>query len=169
MAIKKRTRIRFSLKSLLVFVTLSAVVFGTWIAYSNFKIRKLVELRQQGVIVILRDGTPHWLKSIGIKRLSPFSRVPTVELYVTPMGSDAIVGNSENLTSNVIAQELIMEQVSTARAHGAEDIQLILVGSFSPEWMAFANDNSLSSIGDSKQRYAARLKANQKTGANINP
>ena len=150
-------------------VTLTAVGLGGWIVYSNYKIHKLIELRQQGAIVIIRDETPQWLESIGIERLSPFSSVPTVELYVTPMGTDALVGDSETLKSNAVAQRLILEQASTATAYGAEDIQLILVDNFDSEWMTFANDNSLSAIGESKQRYTARLKANRESGANINP
>ena len=95
--------------------------------------------------------------------------VPTVELYVTPRGADALIGSSEQLTCKANAQKYLQEKAMEARSYGAEDIQLILIDSFDSEWMKFASDNSMSAIGDSKQRYMARLKANQESGANINP
>jgi len=165
----KRTPLRFTVRTLLAVVTLVAVCLGGWISYENHKIHNLEKLRQQGAIVIVRDGTPQWLRSLGIERLVPFYSVPTVELYVTPKGNDAIVGNSGTLTSKSVAQKLILDQASTARANGANDIQLIIVDDFDREWSKFASDNSLASIGESKQRYAAWLKANLESGANINP
>jgi hypothetical protein len=165
----KRIRFRFSLKALFTLIAVVAVAFGGWIGYSRYKIRRLVELREQGVIVILRDRTPTFLQSVGLKNMSPFFDVPTVELYVTPKGTDALVGNSDTLKSNAIAKEEILRQAAVARSYGAKDLQLILIGDFSPEWMAFAQENSYSIIGDSKQRYLKRLKANQESGANINP
>lgn len=92
-----------------------------------------------------------------------------MELYVTPRGNEAMVGNSQSSTSKAAAKKLILDQASTARANGADDIQLIIVDSFGREWSTFANNNSLACIGENKQRYAARLKANLESGANINP
>jgi hypothetical protein len=166
---KKQSRFRFSIRALIASLTIVAVGLGGWIAYSKHRIQGLFELRQQGAIVIVRDRTPQALQAIGISQLSPFFDVPTVELYVTPLGSDALVGNSETLTSSDIAQKTILEQASSARHYGAKDVQLILIDSFDPKWFAFAEDNSLTTIGDSKQRYMERLKANQESGANINP
>jgi hypothetical protein len=166
---RKRTRLRFSLKTLFALVTIAAVCFGGWIEYSRYKIRKLVALRQQGVIVIVRDRTPKLLRSVGITNLSPFFDVPTVELYVTPKGADALVGNSETLLSDASARQRLLEQAAIARSYGAADIQLIQVDGSSPEWSAFADENSLLRIGESNERYKKRLKANQETGANINP
>jgi hypothetical protein len=121
-------------------------------------------------IVIIRDRTPKVLQAIGIKQLHPFYSVPTVELYVTPMGADALIGNSDQLTSKAAAQKYLFEKATEARSYGAEDIQLILIDSnFDSEWMRFASEHSMSAIGDKKQRYMARLKANQESGANINP
>ncbi len=150
-------------------VTLVAVGLGGWIAYSNYKIQKLIELRQQGAIVIIRDRTPSVLRAIGIKQLHPLYSVPTVELSVTPRGADALLGNSDQLTSSAVAQRYLLEKATLARNYGAKDIQLILIGSFDSKWMKFASENSMSPIGDSKQRYMARLKTNQESGANINP
>jgi len=166
---EKRSRLRFSIKTLMVAVTLLAVGFGGWIAYSNYKIRKLTDLRQQGAIVIIRDRTPRVLQAVGIKQLHPFYSVPTVELYVTPRGADASIGNSDQLTSNSVAQKNLLELATLARSYGAKDIQLILICTFDSEWMKFASENSMSAIGDNKQRYLARLKTNQESGANINP
>jgi hypothetical protein len=166
---KKQSRFRFSLRVLIASVTILAVGLGGWIAYSKHRMQNLIELRQQGAIVIVRDRTPQALQAVGISELSPFFDVPTVELYVTPVGNDAFIGNSDTLMSSDIAQKTIIEQASIARSYGAEDLQLILIDSFDPKWMTFGEDNSLSVIGDSKQRYMKRLEANQKSGANINP
>jgi len=128
-----------------------------------------VALREQGAIVIVRDGTPQALQAVGIDHLSPFFDVPTVELYVTPVGGNASVGVSDTMTSRSDAQKTILAQIATARDYGADDIQLILIDSFDAQWMVFAQDNSLSTISDGKQRYLKRLRANQESGANINP
>jgi hypothetical protein len=109
------------------------------------------------------------LKSLGIKHVPPFSSVATVELYVTPKGANASIGDSEELMPVAAAQRTILEQATAARENGANDIQLILIDSSPPEWMEFATQHSLSGIGDSKKRYITRLKANQKSGANTNP
>ncbi len=161
--------IKFSVRTLMAIITLVAVCLASWIAFEKHKLRNLEELKQQGAIVILRNGTPQWLREIGVDRLSPFCSAPTVELYVTPKGNDAIVGNSESLTTKAIAQKLILDQASTARTNGAEHIQLIIVDSFDRDWSMFASDNSLAIIGESSERYVARLKANLESGANINP
>lgn len=166
---RKRSRLRFSIKNLMAAVTLLAVGLGGWIAYSNYKVQRLTELRQQGAIVIIRNRTPRVLQAIGIKQLHPFYSVPTVELYVTPRGADALIGNSEQLRSKAVTQKYLLEKAMAARSYGAEDIHLILIDSFDSEWMKFASENSMSAIGDNKQRYTARLKANQESGANINP
>ncbi|MEX0643476.1 MAG: hypothetical protein WD468_12285 [Pirellulales bacterium] len=167
---RKRSRFRFSIKALMAAVTLLAVGLGGWIAYSNYRIHKLTGLLEEGAIVIIRDRTPKALQSIGIKQLSPFYSVATIELYVTPRGADALIGNSEQLTSNDVAQRYLVEKATLARSYGAKDIQLILIdSSFDSEWMKFASENAMSAIGDSKQRYMARLKANQESGANTNP
>lgn len=166
---RKRSSFRFSLKTLIASVTLLAVGIGGWISYSNYKIQRLRELRQQGAIVILRDRTPSVLQAIGIKQLPPFYSVPTVELYVTPRGAGASIGNSQQVTSKAVAQKCLQEIAMEARSYGAEDIQLIVIDSFESEWIKFASENSMSAIGDSQQRYLARLKANQDSGANINP
>jgi hypothetical protein len=166
----KRFRPRFSLKALFALVTIIAIVLGGWIGYSRYKVRKLVELRQQGAIVILRDRTPSFLQSIGLKNMSPFFDVPTVELYVNPKGSEASVGNTENLISNTDAQVQLLRQASIARNYGAEDIQLILLTDESvPDWSAFAKENSFSTIRENPERYRKRLEANQESGGNINP
>ena len=162
-------RPRISLRTLLSIVTLLAVGLGGWIVYGNYRIHKLTELRQEGVIVIVRDGTPEVLRSIGISNLSPFRSVPTIELYVTPKANGALLGNSEELKSKSDAQKYLLEKAEVARSYGAEDLLLILIDSFDPVWMKFGSDNSMSIISDSAQRYIARLKANQETGANINP
>jgi hypothetical protein len=73
------------------------------------------------------------------------------------------------LTSKAFAQKYLREKAKEARSYGAEDIQLGLLDSFDREWADFAFENSMSPIGDSKQRYMARLKANQESGANFNP
>jgi hypothetical protein len=168
---KKKRRLRFSIKTLIACITIVAMSLGGWIAFSKFQIQKLEELRDQGVIVIVRDRTPQAFQSVGIKRLSPFFDVPTIELYVTPLGNDAKVGNSDELVSNSDAEELILSQAALARSYGAEDIQLGLVdiGSFDHGWRMFATENSLLTVSESKERYAKRLRANQESGANINP
>lgn len=164
-----RKRLRFSIRALLGTMALVALVLGGWVAYSHHKLHKLTELREDGAIVIIRDGTPEVLQSIGLKKLSPFCSVPTVELYVTPLGTDALVGNTDKPMSRKSAEEYIRGKAIEARNYGANDIQLILIDKFDTEWMKFAEDNRLAAIGDTKQRYMARLKANQETGANINP
>jgi hypothetical protein len=166
---KKQSRFRFSIRALFASVTILAVSLGAWIAYSKHRIQGLIELRQQGAIVIVRDRTPQALQAVGLSELSPFFDVPTVEFYITPVGNDAFVGNSDTLTSRDLAQKTILEQASIARSYGAEDLQLILIDSFDPKWMTFGEENSLSVIGETKQRYMKRLKANQESGANINP
>ena len=165
----KQSRFRFSTRTLIACVTILAVVLGGWIAYSKYNIQKLLELRQQGAIVIIRDRTPQTLQRLGLQQLSPFFDVPTIELYITPIGDEASVGDSDQLISRVNAQEKILVQLATARSYGAEDIQLILVDKFDHEWMKFAEENSLATIGETKQRYVKRLRANQESGANINP
>lgn len=165
----RTTRLIFSLKGLFAFVTLVAVILGAWIGYSRFKVKKLTELRQQGAIIILRDRTPQLLQSIGIRELSPFFDVPTVELYVTPNGGNAFVGDSETVTTNAQAKEQLLQQATVARSYGAEDIQLILVDGSTPEWRTFAKENGFKTIGERKQRYMKRLAANRESGANINP
>lgn len=164
-----RTRLRFSIRALLGSVALLAISLGGWIAYSNYQLKELTELREQGAIVIIRDRTPEALRTIGIKHLSPFYSVPTVELYVTPRGMDALVGNSDKPISKAEAQDYILRKAAVARSYGATDIQLITLDSFDPEWVQFALENSMSSIGEKRKRYLARLEANQKSGANINP
>lgn len=166
---RNRTRLRFSIKTLMAVVTFVALSLGGWIAWSKYKLQQLTVLRQQGTIIIIRDRTPRALQAIGIKQLHPFYSVPTVELYVTPKGADALVGNSEQVISNADARNNLLHQAAIARGYGATDIQLILIDSFDGEWTNFAFANSMALIGDSKQRYMARLKANQETGANINP
>ena len=165
----KPRRLRFTVRTLLVALTVFAICFGGWIGYENQKIRNLKELRNQGAIVILRDGTPQWLKSLGIRELRPFCTIPTVELYVTPIGIDTIVGSSKTKTSKLEAQALILKQSSTAKTNGATNIQLVVVDNFDPEWGAFAMKNSLKFIVETKQRYLKRLEANLESGANINP
>ena len=165
---KTHHRFRFSIKTLIACLTILAVGLGGWISYSKHRIQGLLKLREQGAIVIIRDRTPEALQSVGIANLSPFFDVPTVELYVTAMQDDALVGSSDVLVSRATAQSQILEQVATAKSYGAQDIQLILVDSFDPQWMAFAEEHSLSTIGESKQRYMKRLHANQESGANIN-
>jgi hypothetical protein len=169
LAYKMKSRPRFSIKALLVVVTFLAVGLGGWIAYSNYKIQNLTGLREQSAIVIVRDQTPKALKSLGIKQLRPLSSVATVELYVTPKGANASIGDSEATMSVAAAQNIILEQATTARENGANDIQLILIDGSDAEWMRFARENSMSVIGESKPRYMARLKANRESGANINP
>ena len=95
--------------------------------------------------------------------------MPTVELYVTPAGDNARVGDSESITTNALAQDLILKQANVARSNGAEDIQLIIVGKPEMEWFLFAQENSMAAIGETAERYAARLKANLETGVNIDP
>lgn len=162
-------RFRFSTKSLISAVTVIAVILGGWIFYSKYNIQQLLELREQGAIVIIRDRTPLALQRVGIQNLTPFFDVPTIELYITAIEDTAIVGDSDQPISRVEAQKEILAQVATARRYGAEDIQLILIDNFDHEWGMFAQENSLLTIGDSKPRYAKRLQANQETGANINP
>jgi hypothetical protein len=169
MADKMRSRPRFSIKALLVVVTLLAVGLGGWIAYSNYKIHNLTGLRKQSAIVIVRDQTPKALKSLGIKQLRPFSSVATVELYVAPKGANASIGDSEAVMPVAAAQKIILEQATAARENGATDIQLILIDDSDADWMKFARENSMSVVGESKPRYMARLKANRESGANINP
>jgi hypothetical protein len=164
-----RTRLRFSIRTLLAVVTALAVGLGGWIGYSKDKLNKLAAMRQEGAIVIVRNGTPKWLRSIGVEQLSPFYSVSTVELYVTPMGDEALVGNSDKLISKEEAKSCILEQAAEARSYGSKDIQLILIDDFNAEWMEFAAANSMAVIGDRRPRYLARLAANQESGANINP
>jgi hypothetical protein len=166
---QSRIRFRFSLKALLAFITLVSLGIGGWKAYSLFRIKKLEELRQQGVIVILRDRTPQALQSIGLKQLSPFFDVPTIELYVTPLGADAQVGDSQSVVPNSTAEQSILEQARIARSYGAKDLQLGILGEWDNSWGEFAFKNSLSPIGDSRECYLKRLRANQESGANINP
>jgi hypothetical protein len=166
---KSRRRLRFSVKSLFIVVTLLCVGLGGWITFSNYKLRRLTKLRAEGAIVIFRDRTPRPLQAIGITHLHPFYSIPTVELYVTPQGSESVVGNNEVLVPNETARRRIIEMASEARSCGANDIHLITLDGFDPEWFRFANENSLTVIGESKNRYLARLKANQEPGANINP
>lgn len=169
MSTDKQSRFRFSTKSLIACVTILAAVLGGWIIYSKYNIQKLLDLRQQGAIVIIRDRTPLSLQKLGIQHLSPFFDVPTIELYITAREDEAMVGDSDLLIPRVNAEEKILEQVATARRYGAEDIQLILIDNFDQKWMKFAEQNSLSTISESKPRYAKRLRANQESGANINP
>ncbi|HVT26516.1 MAG TPA: hypothetical protein VHE81_00725 [Lacipirellulaceae bacterium] len=164
-----RARVRFSLKALLAAMALLAIGLGVWISYANYKLHMLTALRKEGAIVIIRDRTPKALQSIGVKQLSPFCSVPTIEFYVTPRGSDALIGNSDKPMSKADAQEYLLAKEAEARTYGATDVQLVVIDSFDSEWMKFAIQHSMSAIGDSKQRYSARLKANQESGANINP
>jgi hypothetical protein len=149
--------------------TLLAVGIGGWFAYAEYKIKNLTKLRQQGEIVIIRDGTPKSLQSVGIKQFGTLSSVPTVELYVTPKGANASIGESEELIPKAAAQNYILDEATKARSNGAKDIQLILIDGFDPEWMDFASKNAMSVIGESRERYLKRLKANRESGANINP
>ena len=165
----KRGRPKFTIRTLLLIATLFAVCLGGWIGYKNQRIWSIEQLRNQGAIVILRDRPPGWLSSVGVKTLRPFTTVPTVELYVTPAGDNARVGSNESSTTNALAQDAILKQANVARSNGTEDIQLIIVGEPEMEWFSFAKDNSMAAIVDTAERYAARLKANVKTGANINP
>lgn len=170
MAANQARRFRFSIRFLLAIVTLLALILGGWIAYSNYEIHQLTNLRQQGAIVIIRDRTPGWLRTIGINHLHPFFSVPTVELYVTPQSTSTLIGNSDEPISTAAAQKEILKMAAEARSCGATDVQLILLDNFDGEWARFATTaNSMSIIGDSTQRYSARLKANQDTGANFNP
>jgi hypothetical protein len=164
-----RIRARFSVKTLMIAWTLLAAGIGGWIAYAEYKMKNLTKLRQQGEIVIIRNETPKLLQSVGINELSPLSSVPTVELYVTPKGPNALIGDSEELIPKATAQKYILDKATKARNNGAKDIQLILVDSFDPEWMEFASENSMSIVGESRERYLKRLKANRESGANINP
>lgn len=109
------------------------------------------------------------LQKMGIKQLYPFYAVATVELHIAPRGDDALIENSGQLSSKAVAQKYVVETAREVRNYGATDIQLILIDSFDSEWMRFASENSLSVIGDTRQRYITRLKANQESGANINP
>ena len=61
-----RTRVRFSVKALLVAMSLLAIGLGGWISYANYKLHKLTALRDEGAIVIIRDRTPKALQSIGV-------------------------------------------------------------------------------------------------------
>jgi hypothetical protein len=162
-------RLRFSVKKLLTAVTLLALVLGGWIGYANYKIKNLTELRQEGEIVIIRDETSKALQSVGIEQARPFFSVPTVELYVTPKGANALIGDSEELIPNATAQKIILKKAMEARRNGAKDIQLILIDDFDSEWMKFGSENSMSVIGENRERYLKRLKANRDSGANINP
>lgn len=162
-------RVRFSIKVLLAVMAVVAVGFGNWIAYSNAKLASLDRLRDQGAIVIIRNKTPKVFQAIGLKHLTPFFDVPTVELYVTPLGQEAMVGNVKARWKTADAKHMIISQVRDARSNGAKDVQLILIDSFDADWMTFADEMGMATIGDSKERYEKRLKANQETGANINP
>ena len=163
-------RPRFSMKALLAVVTIAVVGLGGWIAYSKYKLRELQKLRTDGAIVILRDQTPQALQSIGIRQLSPFYEVPTVELYVTSVGDQAYLGDSETAMPVAEAKERIAEQAATARSYGANDIQLIFIGQLTGrEWMVFAEENRLTVISENKNRYLERLRANRESGANIDP
>ena len=166
---KKPTRLRVSLRILIAAVTIVALGLGCWIAYANHKMRQLVSMRQSGAIVVFRDGTPNALKSIGIVNLSPFLEVPNVELYVMPLGDSAVVGNSDVSVPVDVAKHVIRDQASTARSLGAKDVQLIQIDRYDPAWQTFADENSLTTINESKPRYLKRLNANQETGANTNP
>ena len=165
----KKTRPRFTIRTLLVIVTLFSACLGGWIGYQNQRIRTIEQLRNHGAIVILRDKSPWWLSSIGVKTLRPFTAVATVELYVTPMGANARIGNGETMTPNARAQDMILRQADVARSNGAKDIHLGIIGEPAMEWFLFAQDNSMKAIVESAERYAARLEANIKNGANINP
>jgi hypothetical protein len=165
----RHIRLRFSVKKLLAVATLLALALGGWIGYANYKINNLTSLRQEGEIVIIRDETPKALQSVGITQAKPFSSVATIELYVTPKGANASIGNSEEVMPRAAAQQYILEKATTARRNGATDIQLILIDGMDPEWVTFANENSMSVIGETRERYLKRLKANQKSGENINP
>lgn len=162
-------RFRFSIKVLIAVIAVIAVGFGNWIAYSNAKFARLYDLRDKGAIVIIRNDTPKVFQAIGLKHLTPFFDVPTVELYVTPIGQEAMVGNIKALWKTADAKDMILDQASVARSNGAKDVQLILIDDFDADWMMFAEEHEMASIGDSKERYEKRLKANQETGANINP
>jgi hypothetical protein len=166
---RQRARFRFSIRAAMALLTVVAVGLASWIFYSKHRMQKLVGLRDQGVIIIVRDRTPQLLQYIGIRELSPFFDVPTVELYVTPVGEDAYVGNSNALVSREEAEGSILQQASTARSYGADDLQLILIDNFDSKWMGFGDQHSLSVIEDGKERYAKRLRANQENGANLNP
>jgi hypothetical protein len=166
---RKVSRLRFSIKALLAAVAMVAIGLGGWIGYSTYKLRRLIQLRDEGAIVIIRDRTPRAFRAVGIEQLYPFYSVPTVELYVTPRGADAVVGNNDQLMSKEAAKKCLLQKASDARSYGAEDIQLITIDSFDFEWTDFAREHSIKSIGDNKARYIARLKANQESGANINP
>lgn len=165
----RQSRFRFSFRTLIACITILTVGLGGWISYSRYNIQKLLELRQQGAIVIIRDRTPQILKRFGIQQLSPFFDVPTIELYITAVGDEAKVGDSDHLISRGNAEERILEQATTARSYSAEDIHLCLVDNFDVKWGIFAQRNSFLCISESKQRYLKRLRANQESGANINP
>lgn len=161
--------LRFSVRALLVGMTLLAVFLGGWIGYAKYKMRNLTELRDQGDIVIFRHETPKAMQSVGIEKFPPLTSSPTVELYVTPKGANALIGDSDELIPMAIAQERILEKATRARSNGAKDIQLILLDGFDPAWMSFAQSNSMNVIGDTRDRYLKRLKANRESGENINP
>jgi hypothetical protein len=163
------TRLRFSTRILLLSVTTVALALGGWIAYSKHRLNQLAGMRREGAIVIVRNGTPPWLQSIGVKQLSPFYSVSTVELYVTPMGSEAVIGVSDRPLPRDEAKSRLLDQANEARGYGSKDIQLISLGDLDRDWMAFAESNSLTVVSDSKERYLKRLAANQETGADVNP
>lgn len=138
-------------------------------ALTNYNIHNLTGLRKDGAIVIMREQPPKARESLGVEPLRPFSSVVTVELYVTPKGANASIGDSEAVMPVAVAQKHLVEKAAEARSYGAEDIQLGIIGGVDRDWMKFGIDNSMSVIGDSKPRYLAQLKANRESGANINP
>jgi hypothetical protein len=153
----------------MIALALLAAALGGWIGYAKYKMKNLTELRQQGEIVIIRHQTPNVMQSVGIEKFSPLTSVPTVELYVTPKGANALIGDGEELVPVATAQERILEKATEARNNEAKDIQLILLDGFDPAWMRFAKSNSMNVVGDTRDRYLKRLKANRESGANINP
>src|SRR3954470_16323758 len=99
-----KRRVRFSIKSLLVVITLLAATLGAWIAYSTYEMKNLMALRNDDAIVVLRNQTPKALKAMGVKSSSPIFSAATVELYVTPLGTNALIGASNQPVPTANAQ-----------------------------------------------------------------
>src|SRR5262249_27078301 len=82
---------------------------------------------------------------------------------------NALIGASDRPVPLADAQKYVLGKAAEARTNGARDVQLILIDNAPREWMEFASQNSLTVVMENRQRYLARLRANQQSGANINP
>ncbi len=169
----KARHFRFSLKSLLLLVTLVAFALGAWIVSSQSRIREIESLRDQGTIVRLVCNPPSILQSIGLKNTWPLFVEPfVIELYVSPVEGGARLGDDDTVFSKEDAFARLLEQKAEASRMGASDIQLaIVMGPGRPpmEWLRFGTDNFGVSVCENESRYLLRLAANRENGANINP